>query len=134
MSDISLHKLDNVYLIFFAWDQATISPVAAESIAQVVADYQRGEATKAHRHTGNVIYHVAKGSGHSVINGTKFAWAEKDIFCVPAWMWHEHANGSASDDACLFSFNDFPVMEKLGFYREEAYGENGGHQQVTGTA
>ncbi|MEM8685699.1 MAG: cupin domain-containing protein [Pseudomonadota bacterium] len=93
-----------------------------------------GEATKAHRHTGNVIYHVAKGSGHSVIGGVRYDWSEKDIFCVPAWMWHEHANASDSEDACLFSFNDFPVMEKLGFYREEAFEDNGGHQEVSGTA
>lgn len=93
-----------------------------------------GEKTKAHRHTGNVIYQVAKGSGHSIINGRKFDWTEKDIFCVPAWTWHEHANASDGDDACLFSFNDLPVMEKLGFYREEAYQDNDGHQPVTGDA
>ncbi|NOX73652.1 MAG: cupin domain-containing protein [Alphaproteobacteria bacterium] len=93
-----------------------------------------GEHTKAHRHTGNVIYHVAKGAGHSVIGGVRFDWREKDIFCVPPWIWHEHANESASEDACLFSFNDFPVMEKLHFYREQAYAENGGHQQITSTA
>lgn len=92
-----------------------------------------GEATKAHRHTGNVIYHVSKGSGHSVIAGIRFDWKEKDIFCVPAWMWHEHANHSATEDACLFSFNDFPVMEKLGYYREEPYLENGGHQPIIAT-
>ncbi len=91
-----------------------------------------GEKTRAHRHTGNVIYNVAKGHGHSIINGRRFDWEEKDIFCVPTWMWHEHANASDSEDACLFSFNDFPTMEKLGFYREEAYGENGGHQPVAG--
>ena len=56
------------------------------------------------------------------------------MICVPAWTWHEHANVSDSDDACLFSFNDFPVMEKLGFYREEAFEENDGHQEVTGSA
>lgn len=93
-----------------------------------------GEKTKAHRHTGNVIYHVAKGEGHSIINGQRFDWKEKDIFCVPTWMWHEHANGSETDDACLFSFNDLPVMEKLGFYREEAYQDNEGHQPVTSIA
>ncbi len=93
-----------------------------------------GEATKAHRHTGNVIYHAAKGSGYSVIGGVRYDWTEKDIFCVPAWTWHEHANMSDSEDACLFSFNDFPVMEKLGFYREEPYRDNDGHQPVTGNA
>ena len=89
------------------------------------------EATKAMRRTGNVIYQVAKGSGHSVIAGKRFDWKEKDIFCVPSWAWREHANASASEDACLFSFNDFPVIEKLAFERSEALVENDGHQYVT---
>ena len=42
-----------------------------------------GEHTKAHRHTGSYLYHVAKGSGHSIINGKRFDWNERDIFCVP---------------------------------------------------
>ena len=90
-----------------------------------------GEHTTAHRHTGNVIYHAAKGRGFSIVGGKRFDWEEKDIFCVPAWVWHEHANGSEREDACLFSFNDFPVMEKLGFYREEPFPDNGGHQSVS---
>lgn len=87
-----------------------------------------GEATKAHRHTGSVVYNVAKGRGHSVIAGQRFDWQEGDIFCVPSWAWHEHANASGSDDAVLFSFNDFPVMRSLAFWREEAYTDNDGHQ------
>ena len=79
-----------------------------------------GEATRAHRHTGNVVYQVAKGSGHSVVGGRRFDWVEKDIFCVPSWTPHAHANASTSDDACLFSFNDFPVLEKLSLWREQA--------------
>ena len=51
-----------------------------------------GEHTKAHRHTGSFIYQVAKGSGHSIIDGQRFDWQERDIFCVPSWAWHEHAN------------------------------------------
>ncbi len=91
-----------------------------------------GEATRAHRHTGNVIYQVAKGSGWSVIAGQRFDWTERDIFCVPSWAWHEHANASAATDACLFGFNDFPVVEKLGFWREQALDENDGHQYPAG--
>ena len=89
-----------------------------------------GERTKAHRHTGSFLYHCAKGSGYSIINGKRFDWKEHDIFCVPSWAWHEHGNLSDSDDACLFCFNDLPVMEKLGFWREEAFGDNGGQQPV----
>lgn len=87
-----------------------------------------GFVGKAHRHTGSFLYQVAKGSGYSIINGQRFDWRERDIFCVPSWAWHEHVNGSATEDACLFCFSDLPVMEKLGLYREEALADNGGHQ------
>ncbi len=79
-----------------------------------------GEETKAHRHTGSVVYQVAKGRGWSVIGGKRFDWEEKDIFCVPSWSPHAHGNASATEDACLFSFNDFPAMRALALYREEA--------------
>jgi gentisate 1,2-dioxygenase len=89
-----------------------------------------GEHTHAHRHTGCAIYQVAKGEGFSIVDGKRFDWRERDIFCVPSWAWHEHANGSATEDACLFNFNDLPVIRALGLYREESYAENGGHQQA----
>ena len=85
---------------------------------------------KAHRHTGSFLYQVAKGQGYSVIGGRRFDWRERDIFCVPSWMWHEHVNTSATDDACLFCFSDLPVMQSLHLYREEALQDHGGHQTV----
>ena len=87
-----------------------------------------GEATKAHRHTGSFVYQVAKGRGHSIIDGERFDWAERDIFVVPSWSVHEHANDDPREDACLFSFNDLPVMHALGLYAEAAYEGNGGRQ------
>jgi gentisate 1,2-dioxygenase len=90
-----------------------------------------GEHTKAHRHTGSYLYQVAKGRGYSVIAGQRFDWKERDIFCVPSWAFHEHANGSSSDDACLFCFSDLPAIKALGLYREEAYADGDGHQAVT---
>ena len=91
-----------------------------------------GERTLAHRHTGSVIYQVAKGRGYSVLDGRRYDWEDKDIFCLPAWCMHEHANGSADEDAVLFSFNDFPVMRALALYREEACAEAGGRQVQAG--
>lgn len=88
------------------------------------------EHTQAHRHTGSFIYQAAKGKGFSVINGRRFDWQERDVFCVPSWMFHEHANASSTEDACLFCFNDLPVMNALGLYREEALSENAGRQPV----
>lgn len=89
-----------------------------------------GQQTQAHRHTGSYLYQVAKGEGYSVINGQRFDWRERDIFCVPSWAWHEHANTQATEDACLFCFSDLPVMKALGLYREQALQDNGGHQSI----
>ena len=89
-----------------------------------------GQHTLAHRHTGSFIYQVAKGQGHSVIGGKRFDWQERDIFCVPSWAWHEHANLSATEDACLFCFSDLPVMKALHLYREQALPDNGGQQRI----
>lgn len=93
-----------------------------------------GFVGKAHRHTGSFLYQVAKGKGYSIINGQRFDWQERDIFCVPSWAWHEHVNLDPSEDACLFCFSDLPVMEKLGLYREEALADFGGHQPVSPSA
>jgi gentisate 1,2-dioxygenase len=89
-----------------------------------------GEHTKAHREVGSFVYQCAKGSGYSIVNGKRLDWRERDIFVVPTWMYHEHVNGSDSEDACLFAFHDLPTMKALGLYRAEAYGENGGHQPL----
>lgn len=95
---------------------------------QMLAPRQR---TKAHRHTGNVMYNCAGGEGYSVIGGKRFDWREHDIFCVPSWVWHEHVNLSGSEPAFLFSFNDFPVMQALGVYVEQPLETDGGYQEVT---
>jgi len=85
---------------------------------------------KAHKHTGSFVYQCAKGKGYSIINGKRFDWKERDIFCVPSWAWHEHHNASETEDACLFNFNDLPVIEKLGLYQTKEYEENDGHQPI----
>ena len=109
-----------------------VNPVTGGPVMQTIGASMQmlrpGERTRAHRHTGSFMYQAAKGSGYSVIDGRRFDWKARDIFCVPAWAWHEHANGSDSEDACLFTFNDMPVMNALGLYREEAFGDNGGRQ------
>ncbi len=108
---------------------ATGGPVM-QTIGAQIQLLRPGERTKAHRQVGSFVYQCAKGSGYSIINGQRFDWRERDIFVVPAWMWHEHANGSEREDACLFAFHDLPVMRSLGLYREEALADNDGHQPL----
>lgn len=89
-----------------------------------------GFKSKAHKHTGSSIYQCAKGKGYTIIEGVKYEWKAKDTFCVPSWTWHEHVNLSDTEDAVLFSFNDFPTITKLGFYQERVLNENNGHQLI----
>jgi gentisate 1,2-dioxygenase len=111
-----------------------VNPITGGHVMQTIGASMQmlrpGEKSRSHRHTGSFVYQVAKGHGYSVIGGQRFEWQERDIFCVPSWAWHEHGNASESEDACLFCFNDLPVIEGLGLYREEAYGDNAGHQPV----
>ena len=90
-----------------------------------------GVRTRAHRHTGSVIYLAFEGSGYSVIDGQRFDWSKADVFVVPTWAWHEHAS-APGQEAILLSIQDRPVMEALGLYREQPYEDHGGHQPVTG--
>ncbi len=112
-----------------------VNPLTGGPVMQTVGASMQllrpGEHTRAHRHTGSFLYQVAKGKGWSVINGQRFDWQERDIFCVPSWAFHEHVNASATEDACLFAFHDLPTIQALGLYREEALAGNGGHQPVT---
>ncbi|MFH8347930.1 cupin domain-containing protein [Streptomyces sp. NPDC018045] len=83
-----------------------------------------GETTRTHRHTGSVIYIAARGQGTTTIDGTDFEWSAGDTFCVPSWAWHAHTNRHPDDDAVLFSTNEFPLLQALGLYTEEAAPEH----------
>lgn len=84
-----------------------------------------GMHTEAHRHTSSAVYHAARGSGHSIIDGERIDWEEKDTFALPSWAVHEHINGSSSDEAILFSFTDEPVLRAFGLYREAGHERQG---------
>ena len=92
-----------------------------------------GERLTAHRHTGSAVYYVARGAGESIIDGCRYPWEPGDIFVLPSWALHEHANPSPREPAVLFSIQDRPVLEALGLYREAPLVEGGGHQAVTST-
>ncbi len=89
--------------------------------------FRPGEKTRAHRHTSSIVYNVVRGSGSTVVDGQRLEWTEGDIFCVPTWACHHHANASESEDAILFSMNDSPVLQALGMYRETSCEEGETH-------
>jgi gentisate 1,2-dioxygenase len=89
-----------------------------------------GVHTRAHRHASSSVYLVIQGRGFSVMNGQRFDWEQGDVFAIPAWVCHEHANLSHSQTAALFAFSDAPVMQALGLYREELHTANDGQQAL----
>jgi 1-hydroxy-2-naphthoate dioxygenase len=78
-----------------------------------------GEATKPHRRTSSHVYFVVRGEGRTVVGDEEITWGQHDLFVVPNWTWRHHVNSSASADAILFSVNDIPALQALGYYREE---------------
>ncbi|HEX9398026.1 MAG TPA: cupin domain-containing protein [Burkholderiales bacterium] len=82
---------------------------------------RKGEKTKPRRVTGSSVFCVRQGKGRTLIDGKAFDWSKNDIVALPSWALHEHAN-TGSEDAILFSITDRPVLEALGFYREDVTG------------
>jgi gentisate 1,2-dioxygenase len=75
-----------------------------------------GSATPPYRKTGNSVFVVYEGSGFTVINGQRFDWRKGDVFVVPSWSITEHQANEKSD---LFAVTDRPILEALGWFRED---------------
>jgi gentisate 1,2-dioxygenase len=69
------------------------------------------------RDTASRIVCVLAGVGVATIGERRFDFARGDVLAVPSW--HPHAF-EASGPALLVELSDEPVLQALGFYREEA--------------
>lgn len=101
-------------------DPLTGGPTLA-TMACEIQMLRPGEKGRCHRHTHTVVYHAFRGRGTTWIGDQRFEWEQGDSFVVPLWNWHVHENASR-EAAILFSINDRPALEALGFFREEARG------------
>jgi gentisate 1,2-dioxygenase len=79
---------------------------------------RKGEKLRPKRVAGSSVFLVKQGRGRSTIEGKAFDWEQGDIIALPSWAQHDYAN-TGTEDAILFSISDRPVLESLGFYREE---------------
>lgn len=66
------------------------------------------------RTVGSSILVVFRGSGRSVIDGTRFSWQAGDMIVVPSWAAVEHETDEGAD---LFRLGDDPVIESLNLDR-----------------
>jgi OOP family OmpA-OmpF porin len=84
--------IDNVYLVFFAWDQADLSPVALSVLDQVQADYLRGRPARL------VIAGHADRSGSASYN---LSLSERRARAVARELAQRGIPGNALDVRCL---------------------------------
>ena len=108
---------------------ATGGPVM-KTLGACIQFLRGGERTKAHRHTGSVVYNVAKGSGHSIIDGKRFDWKKNDIFVVPSWAWHEHGNARSATTRCCSRSATCRRCRRSGFIARKRLSDNGGYQRL----
>jgi gentisate 1,2-dioxygenase len=136
-TEAALHQLSKVEGdpfddVVFDYINPTTGGQVLPTIGCRIQMLRRGVHTKAHRHAHVSVCHAFRGSGATVVDGVEMAWKQGDFFVIPPYAWHEHVNES-SEDAVVFSTTDLPVLEALHLMREEAFQDNGGHQQVTGS-
>ena len=79
-----------------------------------------GEQTRGDRRTTSRVFHVVEGRGESRVGEQALTWEQGDTFVAPPWHWLEHRNLTPNGPACLFQFNDEPVLRALGLWQEEA--------------
>ena len=53
-----------------------------------------------------------------MIEDRKYEWKQGDTFAVPSWCKYQHF-ASGDDTVYLYRCDDFPMLERLGFYRVE---------------
>jgi gentisate 1,2-dioxygenase len=92
---------------------ASVLPTLSCSMHRLIP----GRPTGPVRKTGNSIFVVFRGAGHSTVDGTRLDWAEGDMFVIPSWAAARHDSPAGAD---LFELADTPVLRALGLYREEA--------------
>ena len=62
------------------------------------------------------IFCIAEGPGTANLAGVDVEWKFGDVIALPSW---HSASFKAGINARIFEVNDFPVLDKLGLYREE---------------
>ncbi len=110
-----------------------INPATGTHVLPTMACYLRGLpagfSTKARRRTCGSVQLVVEGQGETIINGKRFAWQKNDILAIPGWAWVEH-RALGNQNVVLYEVNDLPMQKPFGFYREEQYTQNNGHQKI----
>jgi len=61
------------------------------------------------------LFCIAEGSGSAQLGGVQVEWKFGDVLALPSW---HAAQFKAHQNSRIFEVNDFPVLDKLGLYRQ----------------
>jgi gentisate 1,2-dioxygenase len=73
-----------------------------------------------HRRTGSSVRYVIRGHGRVQAGDREIDFAPGDFLALPPWCRHAWSNPSTDAPVLMFLVNDWPTLEKLGLFREEA--------------
>lgn len=94
-------------------------PDTSASLKTIAITYHllaTGVSASTKANTASRIVCVLQGSGVAVIGGKSFEFARGDVLAVPSWKPYRF---EVSESTLLVEISDEPVMQLLGFYREE---------------
>jgi gentisate 1,2-dioxygenase len=110
-----------------------VNPITGGHVLPTMSCYlqalRAGQHTKARRHTASSVLFVVRGCGHSIVEGCRYDWSDRDTIVLPPWAWHEHVV-DPGQEAIVFRYSDLPMLEPFGLFREETYKPNDGHQTI----
>jgi gentisate 1,2-dioxygenase len=77
-----------------------------------------GRTEQPNVNSASAVFHVVRGRGRSVVNGSVIEWSDKDTFSAP--VFSEIGHQAKDDEAFLVRIHDRPLQERLGYYEERA--------------
>lgn len=93
-----------------------------------------GEHVPPHRHNSMAIYHILRGRGYTVVDGTKYRWDQGDTLSCPAWAYHEHVV-DGDEDVLMYVIQDMPMLAAArALMWEEPEGAENIRHMVEGTS
>jgi quercetin dioxygenase-like cupin family protein len=88
--------------------------VAARGLDVMAQEIDPGQRSGEHRHIFEELLLVVKGRGYDLHEGTRHAWEEGDLICIPPMIAHQHVNDGKDAARIVSVWPRQPGHELLG--------------------
>ena len=82
---------------------------------------EAGTSAPKRQETASIVYHVVEGAGQVHIGDQTLEFKQSDTFCVPSWATYEISSDASAGTLYLYRFDERPMLEALGFYRNSNF-------------